>query len=446
VRPLTGRTALGYGLVAAAVTMWSLNASVARTLLDDGVSALRLSELRALGSWLLLVALVAALRPGLLRVARAEVPHLAFLGIAGFALVYATYFVAIERLQIGVALTLEYLAPLLLLLYLWLGRGRSLSGALWGAMAVSLAGCFLVVRAYDPGALDALGIAAGLGSAISYAIYLAGSERAGRRHHPATTLVWGFGFATLFWLVVQPPWTFPFSELEGARDALLAAFVIVIGTLLPFGCMVAALRHVPAARAAIVATLEPVLSAVFAYLIHDEGLAAVQIAGGLMVLGGVVWVQRQRPDLAAESVSGGEIAGPGPRRGKPAARWLVDGMNVIGSRPDGWWRDRHGAMRRLTLQLGELASRTGEQVSVVFDGRAPRDPPRAPAVTVSFAPGGRGSADDRIAETVAADADPPSLRVVTSDRELADRVRAAGAEVISSRSFRDRLDRLAGEG
>jgi predicted RNA-binding protein with PIN domain len=204
--------------------------------------------------------------------------------------------------------------------------------------------------------------------------------------------------------------------------------------------MVAALRHVPAARAAIVATLEPVLSALFAFLIHDEGLAAVQIAGGLAVLAGVVWVQRQRPDLAAESVSGGEIARP-----EPAVRWLVDGMNVIGSRPDGWWRDRHGAMRRLTAQLGELASRTGEEVSVVFDGREPRDPPRAPAVGVSFAPGGRGSADDRIAEKVAADADPSSLRVVTSDRELTGRVRAAGAEVVGARSFRSRLDEL-GEG
>jgi drug/metabolite transporter (DMT)-like permease/predicted RNA-binding protein with PIN domain len=441
-RPLTGRTVLGYALVVSAVTLWSLNASVARTLLDDGVSALRLSELRALGSWLLLVALVAAFRPSLLRVERAEVPHLAFLGIAGFALVYATYFVAIERLQIGVALTLEYLAPLLLLLYLWLGRGRRLSRALWGAMALSLAGCFLVVRAYQPGSLDALGLAAGLGSAVSYAIYLAGSERAGRRHAPATTLVWGFGFATLFWLCVQPPWTFPFSELEGARNVLLAVFVVVIGTLVPFGCMVAALRHVPAARAAIVATLEPVLSALFAFLIHDEGLAAVQIAGGLIVLGGVVWVQRQRPDLAAESVSGGEIARPEPLPAEPAVRWLVDGLNVIGSRPDGWWRDRHGAMRRLTTQLGKLASLTGEEVSVVFDGREPQDPPHAPAVAVSFAPGGRGSADDRIAETVAADADPSSLRVVTSDRELTDRVRAAGAEVVRARSFRNRLDEL----
>ena len=295
--------ALGYGLVVAAVTMWSLNASIARTLLDDGVSAARLSELRALGSWVVIVVLVAAVRPRLLRVERSEIPNLAFLGVAGIGLVYVSYFVAIERLQIGVALTIEYLGPLFLLLWLWLARGRQLARGLWAAMGIALVGIFLAVRGYDVGTLDTLGVAAGFAAAISFAIYLYGSERAGERNAPATTLVWAFGFAALFWLVVQPPWTFPFTELEGAREQLLMLFVIVVGTLLPFGCMVTALRHVPAARAAIVATLEPVLSALFALLIHDEGLAAVQIAGGLMVLAGVVWVQAQRPDLAAESVS-----------------------------------------------------------------------------------------------------------------------------------------------
>ena len=300
-RPLTGRTALGYALVVAAVTLWSLNASVARELLDDGVNALRLSELRAIGAWLIIVVAVSIARPRLLRVERSEVPFLAFLGIFGFGLVYATYFIAIEQLQIGVALTLEYLAPLLLLLYLWLWRGRTLSRALWGAMALALVGCFLVVRAYAPGDLDALGVAAGLTAAVSFAIYMGGSERAGSLFEPATTLVWTFGFASLFWLIVQPPWTFPFEQFDGSSDMALAAFVITVGTVIPFALMVTALRHIPAARAAIVGTLEPVLSALFAFLIHDEGLAAVQILGGVMVLGAVVWVQSQRPDIAAES-------------------------------------------------------------------------------------------------------------------------------------------------
>ena len=315
---------LGYSLVVAAVTMWSLNASIARTLLDDGVSAARLSELRALGSWVVIVALVAALRPRLLRVERSEVPNLAFLGIAGIGAVYLTYFVAIERLQIGVALTIEYLGPLLLLLWLWLARGRHLSGRLWAAMALSLVGIFFVVRAYDLGALDALGVAAGLAAAVSFAIYLAGSERAGQRNAPATTLVWAFGFATLFWLAVQSPWTFPFEDFSGTENLLLGLAVIVVGTVLPYGCLVAAVRHVPAARAGVVATLEPVLSALFAFLIHDEGLAAIQIAGGAVVLAAVVWVQTQRPDLAAEAISGDEGAADEPA---PAA--LVTGERRV---------------------------------------------------------------------------------------------------------------------
>jgi predicted RNA-binding protein with PIN domain len=124
-----------------------------------------------------------------------------------------------------------------------------------------------------------------------------------------------------------------------------------------------------------------------------------------------------------------------------ARRWLVDGMNVIGSRPDGWWRDRPAAIRALAAQLADLAA-GGDEVSVVFDGRPPAPPPQAPGVSVEFAPGGRNSADDRIAETVVSDEDPSSLLVVTSDRELSERVRAVGAEVVGARSFRRRLDEL----
>jgi drug/metabolite transporter, DME family len=68
-----------------------------------------------------------------------------------------------------------------------------------------------------------------------------------------------------------------------------------------FICIVAALRHIPAPRAAVVATLEPVLAAVFAWIVHDEQFAAAQIAGGMAVLAAVAWVQARRPDLEAES-------------------------------------------------------------------------------------------------------------------------------------------------
>jgi uncharacterized protein YaiI (UPF0178 family) len=122
-------------------------------------------------------------------------------------------------------------------------------------------------------------------------------------------------------------------------------------------------------------------------------------------------------------------------------RWIVDGMNVVGSRPDGWWRDRTGAMRRLADRLDRLAAETGEPVTVVFDG-AERDLGPLRTVTVRFAPGGRDAADHAIAALVEADDDPASLTVVTSDRELVDRVRAAGAAVQPAGTLLRRLDEL----
>jgi predicted RNA-binding protein with PIN domain len=122
-----------------------------------------------------------------------------------------------------------------------------------------------------------------------------------------------------------------------------------------------------------------------------------------------------------------------------AMRWLVDGMNVVGSRPDGWWRDRAGAMRRLLGELETFAGETGDEVAVVFDGR-PFELEAGGRVEVDFAPGGPNAADHAIAERVEKDPDAASITVVTSDHELVERVRAAGADVVKSGAFRRRLD------
>jgi predicted RNA-binding protein with PIN domain len=117
-------------------------------------------------------------------------------------------------------------------------------------------------------------------------------------------------------------------------------------------------------------------------------------------------------------------------------RWLVDGMNVIGSRPTGWWRDRPKAMRGLVEEL----SRLDEPVTVVFDGR-PFELEDTGEVEVLFASrSGRNAADDDIAALAAELGD--EARVVTSDTELAERVRGEGAEVVGAGAFRARLDEL----
>ena len=310
MRPRHSR--LGYALAASAATMWALNGSLSRLLLDDGVSALRLAQLRGVLSFVLLAAALTIARPRLLRVRRQDIPRLAFLGVIGLAGVHATYFFAISRLDVGVALVIQYLGPLILLLWLRLVHRRQLQRSLWGAAVLSVIGCFLVVQAWNPGAIDGLGLLAAFGAAITFAIYLYSSEQAGHRYEPVTTLVWGFGFASLFWLVVQPPWSFPFAEFTSAENIALGLGVAVIGTLLPFVCIVAALRHVPASRAAVVATLEPVLAAIIAWPVLGQDLDVAQIAGGLIVVGAVVWVQIQRP-------AGDEEAAPAYRESTAAA-------------------------------------------------------------------------------------------------------------------------------
>jgi predicted RNA-binding protein with PIN domain len=118
------------------------------------------------------------------------------------------------------------------------------------------------------------------------------------------------------------------------------------------------------------------------------------------------------------------------------ARYIVDGMNVIGSRPDGWWRDRPAAVRRLLQQLDAWQQRTGESVLVVFDGHPPPDLDTPPGLEVAFAP----TADDEIVRRVAADPDPSSLVVVTSDAGLSARVRPLGATVVGGGGFRRQLE------
>ena len=123
--------------------------------------------------------------------------------------------------------------------------------------------------------------------------------------------------------------------------------------------------------------------------------------------------------------------------------WVVDASNVIGSRPDGWWRDRAGATRRLVAKLDAFAQTTGDPVIVVLDGG---EPPAAERVEVVVASrGGRDAADDEIVALLQ-DRGADGARVVTSDAALARRVQALGAEVEGAGGFRHRLDDLSREG
>jgi len=305
------RPRLGYLLAAVAAGMFAVNGSLARYLLDDGISPAHLSQLRVTVAFALLAGTLAVVDRGRMRIAPADVPRMAWLGLAGVAIVQFSYFLAIDRLPISVALVIQFTGPLMVLLWLRVVHRRHLRPSLYAAVGLSVVGSALVVEIHRASSLDGLGILFSLVAAVTFAIYLIGFERAGHSYDAFTTLAWGLGFATLFWLLLSPPWLFPFGDFGDTRSAALALGVVVIGTLAPFLLNVTALRHLPAARVGVVATLEPPLAALIAWLVHGEALTGVQIFGGLVVVAAVAWVQSHAPSPEVEAVP---AWAQGPRR------------------------------------------------------------------------------------------------------------------------------------
>jgi drug/metabolite transporter (DMT)-like permease len=316
----TRRPLVGYVLVWTAVLLWSVNATVSKIVLHSaGLSPLRLSEIRASGSAVILLVAVALLRPASLRTNRRELAFLVVFGIFGLALVQFFYFVALSRLNIGIALVIEYVAPILVALYARFFVHEPVRRRLWAAIALSLAGLSLVVDLWSGVTLSTTGVLACLAAAVAYALYIVMADRSlSRGRDAASLLAYGFLFASIFWAVVQPWWSFPTASfgasasLLGRLDQfsapvwLLLGYVVVLGTVVPFVLIVNALHHISPTRTVIVAMLEPVLAAAVAYVWLGEELTGQQIAGSLLVLGGIVLAQtaREVEPTGAEAESG----------------------------------------------------------------------------------------------------------------------------------------------
>lgn len=304
---MTRRPALGYAMVLTAATLWALNGAVSKVILQSGgVTSERLTEVRATGAFLLLFAVLLAWRRSTLRVTLGELPFLAVFGVAGLAFVAWFYFVAIERLEIGIALLIQYVAPVLVALYARYVLHEPVRRRIWAALALAIAGLALLLQLWQGLVLDGIGVLASLGAAITFALYILMADRGIRRRTSSSLLAYGFLFAALFWAVVQPWTSFPWDLLDDSVSLLgrlesielpvwlLMAWMVVLGTIVPFGLLVAALRHVSPTRAGILAMFEPVAGTVIAYAWLREELDPIQLVGAAIVLCGIGLAQTAR--------------------------------------------------------------------------------------------------------------------------------------------------------
>jgi drug/metabolite transporter (DMT)-like permease len=297
--------ALGYAMVAVAAALYAVNASVVKVIEHTGFDAQRLTEVRSTGAFAGLLLIVLATRPGAVAITPRELVLVAALGVGGLALVQWSYFFAIHRLPIGEALLIQFVAPLLVALWARFAFQERVRRRLWVALVLSLAGLVLIVELWR-GRLDGAGIAVAWIACLSFAFYILLADVGTRRRDPISLLAWAFLFAALFWAVVEPWWTFPHHVFGGSTPLLghlnglhaplwlLVAWMVVLGSIVPFTLVVAALPRIGATRTAIVAMLEPVFAIFVAWVWLGESLDAVQLVGAALTLAGIALAQTAR--------------------------------------------------------------------------------------------------------------------------------------------------------
>ena len=293
-RPIVGHIAL-----LSSVLLFAANGSVSKSLLVSGIDAAALSQIRVTGAFAILLVFALILVRPQLKLTLAEVPKFFAYGIIGVALVQYLYFVAINRLDIGVALVIEYTAPVLVALWARFGEKEPVKQRVWFALAITIAGLSMVTNIWGGFTLDSIGVIAASLAAISLAVYFITGEKLVAKRPPLAVVTLAFGASVIFWAILEPWWQFDPTLLSGETNLfaqssntlptwLLVSWMIVMGTIAPFFLSFISLRHLKARTVAIVGTLEPVTASAIAFVLLNESLLAIQLLGGAAVLMGVV--------------------------------------------------------------------------------------------------------------------------------------------------------------
>ena len=303
---------IGYVLVALSAAFAAGNGVAGRLVIDAGVTPRELSAVRIYGAALILFVVVA---PHLSRLTRGDMLHLVPFAVVGFVAGQGLYFQAISRVDIAVVLVIVFTAPLVVALYQRLVHDESLPRYAYGAMGVAVLGLALaVLGSGEVGSLSVLGIGlAGL-TMISYSVTVLIAARPSTDLPPLVRTGTGLGLAAFVWFAMVPPWTLPFDLLDETTSFdgrvgfslpvwTAVAFVVVIGTVAVYGTWVAGTSLIGAGAASVVGMTEPMLGAIFAWVLLAQSLTAIQSIGIATTAGGIIVVEQARVRRLRDDVS-----------------------------------------------------------------------------------------------------------------------------------------------
>jgi drug/metabolite transporter (DMT)-like permease len=274
--------------------------------MESGLSAWRLTQIRTIGAFLVLFIYVYLKNKQSLKIKAKELPILIVFGVFGFAAVNLLYFLAIQRLNVGIALIIEFTAPIWIALWMRFIQKKLVSKLMWWGLVIGLTGLVLIAQVWRGLTLDGLGVLFAVLDAFALTIYfLVGEKLVGVKSSEAT-MAWGLGISSAFFAIIQPWWTFPFKEMDNIVDLTgrlsgislptfyLVLWVILFGTAIPYFLVLNGLRGLSAAKTSSIGMLEPVLGGIFGWIFLYENLNFIQSAGVVVVLVGIFLANRAR--------------------------------------------------------------------------------------------------------------------------------------------------------
>ena len=285
---------------------FAISSIPAKIAMEGGLSAWRLTQIRTTGAFLILFLYVYAKNKQSLRIKRQELPILIVFGVFGFAAVNLLYFLAIQRLNVGIALIIEFTSPIWIALWLRFVQKKIVSKLMWWGLVTGLSGLVLIAQVWRGLTLDGLGVVYAISCALALTLYfLVGEKLVGVKSSEAT-MAWGLGVSSAFFALIQPWWTFPFDQLQSLIQLTgrfseisvptyyLIFWVIVFGTAVPYFLVLTGLRGLSAATTSAIGMSEPVFGGIFAWLFLYEKLNFVQSLGAIIVLIGIYLANRAR--------------------------------------------------------------------------------------------------------------------------------------------------------
>jgi drug/metabolite transporter (DMT)-like permease len=278
----------------------------AKLAMESGISALRLTQIRTVGAFLILFLYVYLKNKKSLKINIKELPILIIFGLFGFAAVNVFYFLAILKLNVGIALIIEFTAPIWIALWMRFIQKKIVSKLMWWGLVVGLTGLVLIAQVWRGLTLDGFGVIYALLDALALAVYfLVGEKLVGFKSSEAT-MAWGLGISSAFFAIIQPWWNFPFEKLGKVVDLtgrlagvsipayFLILWIVILGTAVPYFLVLNGLRGLSAATSSSIGMLEPVFGGIFAWIFLYEKLNFTQSIGAIVVLVGIYLANRAR--------------------------------------------------------------------------------------------------------------------------------------------------------